>query len=101
MENVWEYLRGNKLDRLVWDSYEAMVAACEEGWDFLINNPDRIRSIGHQDWVCVNVQVGWYDSSFDWTNARRILGIRVLGALATIRQGRRESRICMSGKSGT
>ena len=31
MENVWEYLRGNKLSRLVWDSYEAIVAACKEG----------------------------------------------------------------------
>ena len=31
MENVWEYLRGNKLCRLVWDSYEAIVAACKDG----------------------------------------------------------------------
>ena len=23
MENIWDYLRGNKLSRLVWDSYEA------------------------------------------------------------------------------
>ena len=29
MENVWDYLRGNKLSRLVWDSYEAIVAACK------------------------------------------------------------------------
>lgn len=55
MENVWEYLRGNKLSRLVWDSYDAIVTACKEGWDFLINDPDRIRSIGHRDWACVNV----------------------------------------------
>jgi predicted nucleic acid-binding protein len=51
MENVWEYLRGNKLSRLVWESYDAIVAAREEGWDFLINDPDRIRSIGHRDWA--------------------------------------------------
>ena len=55
MENVWEYLRGNKLSRLVWDSYEAIVTACNDGWDFLINDPDRIRSIGHRNWACVNV----------------------------------------------
>ncbi len=24
MENVWEYLRGNKLSRLVWDSYDVI-----------------------------------------------------------------------------
>jgi hypothetical protein len=55
MENVWEYLRANKLSRLVWDSYDAIVAACRDGWNFLINDPDRIRSIGHRDWTCVNV----------------------------------------------
>ena len=55
MENVWEYLRGNKLSRLVWDGYDAIVAACREAWHFLINVPDRIRSIGHRHWACVNV----------------------------------------------
>ena len=55
MENVWEYLRANKLSRLVWDNYDAIVTACREGWNFLINDPDRIRSIGHRDWACVNV----------------------------------------------
>ena len=54
MENVWEYLRGNKLSRLVWDNYDAIVTACKEGWDFL-TSPDRIRTIGHRDWACVNV----------------------------------------------
>jgi hypothetical protein len=29
MENIWDYLRGNKLSRLVWDIYEAMVATCK------------------------------------------------------------------------
>ena len=28
MENIWDYLRGSKLSRLVWDNYEAIVAAC-------------------------------------------------------------------------
>lgn len=55
MENVWEYLRANKLSRLVWDSYQAIVAACKEAWDFLINDPDRISSIGTRAWACVNV----------------------------------------------
>jgi DDE superfamily endonuclease len=36
MENVWHYLRANKLSVLVWDSYEAIVAACRNAWDFLI-----------------------------------------------------------------
>ena len=54
MENVWHYLRANKLSMLVWDSYKAIVAACKAAWDFLINDPDRIRSVGSRDWACVN-----------------------------------------------
>jgi hypothetical protein len=55
MENVWEYLRGNKLCSLVWDSYDAIVAACKAAWDFLMDDPLRIRSIGTREWACVTV----------------------------------------------
>ena len=55
MENVWEYPRANKLSRLVWDSYQAIVAACKEAWDFLIDDPARISSIGTRARACVNV----------------------------------------------
>ncbi len=55
MENVWEYLRANKLSRLVWDTYQPIVAAGKEAWDFLIDDPDRISSIGARAWACVNV----------------------------------------------
>jgi transposase len=55
MENVWDYLRGNKLSRLVWDSYETIVAACKEAWDFLVADPHRINSIACRSWAWVNV----------------------------------------------
>ena len=55
MENVWEYLRANQLSRLVWDSYDAIVGACKKAWDFLVNDPKRIASIGTRAWACVNV----------------------------------------------
>ena len=55
MENVWEYLRANKLCNRVWDNYEAIIDACKQAWSFLINDPDRIRSIGHRDWACVSL----------------------------------------------
>jgi hypothetical protein len=61
MENVWDYLRGNKLCGLVWNSYAAIVRACKKAWDFLINDPDRIRSIGARAWARVNLWAGWYD----------------------------------------
>jgi hypothetical protein len=55
MENVWEYLRANKLSSLVWETTEAIMDACEAAWNFLVNDPERIRSIGSRDWACVNV----------------------------------------------
>ena len=55
MENIWDYLRGNKLSMRVWDSYEAIVAACKEAWLFLVGDPDRIDSIAHRAWIWVNL----------------------------------------------
>ena len=55
MENVWHYLRENTLCSLVWDSYQAIVEACTTAWHFLINDPERIRSIGTRKWACVSV----------------------------------------------
>ncbi len=55
MENVWQYLRGNKLSACIWDSYDEILAACAEAWNWLIGDPDRIRSIGTRDWATVNV----------------------------------------------
>lgn len=54
MENVWAYLRANKLCNLVWNSYEAILKACKEAWHFLINDPTRIASIGYREWARVN-----------------------------------------------
>ena len=55
MENVWAYLRQNKLCALVWQTYEDILDACQSAWRFLIHDPDRIRSIGTRDWACVNL----------------------------------------------
>ena len=32
MENVWDYLRQNKLCALVWHSYDDIVGACRTAW---------------------------------------------------------------------
>ena len=55
MENVWEFLRANKLSARVWDSYEAIMEACADAWNWFVDDPDRIRSIGTRDWATVNV----------------------------------------------
>lgn len=54
VENIWEYLRANKLCGLVWNTYEEIVEACRAAWQFLIDDPDRIRSIGTREWATVN-----------------------------------------------
>jgi hypothetical protein len=55
MENVWEYLRANKLSTGVWDGYDQILDACSDAWNWFVNDPDRIRSIGTRDWTTVNV----------------------------------------------
>ena len=55
MENVWEYLRANKLSALVWNSYDEIIDACRAAWNFLIDDPERIKSIGTRDWATVSV----------------------------------------------
>jgi transposase len=54
MENVWQYLRANKLCARVWDTYDAIVEACRKAWTFLTDDPDRICSIGTREWATVS-----------------------------------------------
>jgi hypothetical protein len=54
-ENVWQYLRQNYLANRVYDDYEAIVEACCNAWNALIEQPDRIRSIGTREYAQVKV----------------------------------------------
>ena len=54
-ENIWEYLRGNFLSNVVYDSYDAVVAACRKAWKRLLATPGRIRSIATRRWAQINV----------------------------------------------
>ena len=51
VENVWEYLRQNKLSHRVWESYDAIVATRREAWNWLVAAPDRLASITRREWV--------------------------------------------------
>jgi len=55
VENVWEYLRQNWLSHRVWDSYEAIVAACCEAWNMLMRSPEQIASITTRGWAQVKL----------------------------------------------
>jgi hypothetical protein len=50
-----DYLRGNKLSKRVWNSYQEIVAACKDAWLFLLGDPKRIDTIAHRAWSWVNV----------------------------------------------
>ena len=54
MENVWAYLRSNKLAISVFDSYDEILDKCQNAWNFFANDPNRISSITHRDWITVN-----------------------------------------------
>lgn len=51
VENIWAYLRGNKLSNRVFEDYHAIVDACCDAWNWLIAMPHRITSIGTQNWA--------------------------------------------------
>lgn len=54
VENLWQYLRQNKLSNRVFESYEDIVDACCTAWNSLIATPQRLVSITHREWAQVN-----------------------------------------------
>jgi transposase len=54
VENVWEYLRGNRLAITVFDSYNDIVDKACSGWTFFASDPDRVASITTRSWARVN-----------------------------------------------
>lgn len=54
VENVWAYLRANKLAITVFDTYDDIVDACCAAWNFFANDPNAIASITSRAWAQVN-----------------------------------------------
>ena len=53
VENVWQFLRQNKLSNRIFGNYEAIVTAACEAWNSLIADPARITSIGTRPWATI------------------------------------------------
>ena len=53
IENVWEYLRGNKLAITVFDSYDHILDKACNAWTFFADDQDRIASITTRSWATV------------------------------------------------
>jgi transposase len=54
IENVWEYLRGNKLAITVFDDYDDIVDKTCDAWNFFAEDQERIVSITTRTWATVN-----------------------------------------------
>jgi hypothetical protein len=54
VENVWEYLRKNKLANRLFETYEDIVEACCEAWNCFMAAPEQIASIASRDWAKVS-----------------------------------------------
>jgi len=51
VENIWAYLRANKLAISVFETYDQIVDACCEAWNLLAKYPSTIRSIATRDYA--------------------------------------------------
>jgi transposase len=54
VENLWAFLRGNKLSNRIFEDYDAILDACCEAWTWVMNQPDRITAIATRSWATVN-----------------------------------------------
>lgn len=54
VENIWEYLRGNKLAIRIYETYDAIVQACCDAWNDLMATPDRIVTLASRHWAEVS-----------------------------------------------
>ena len=54
VENVWEYLRKNKLALRLYGNYDAIVEACCTAWMDLMAMPERLATITTRAWARVS-----------------------------------------------
>jgi transposase len=50
-ENVWQFLRDNRLSNRLFKSYDDIVDHCCDAWNSLVEQPWRIMSIGLREWA--------------------------------------------------
>src|SRR5579863_10485890 len=55
IENVWEYLRGNYLGHVVWDTYEQILEACCSAWNAFIQDSEKVSSVTTRSWAKVTI----------------------------------------------
>ncbi len=51
VQNIWQFMRDNRLSNRVFTSHDNIVDHCCEAWNRLIDQPWHIMSIGHRKWA--------------------------------------------------
>ena len=54
IEIVWEYLRGKQLSNTVYESYDEIVIACCDAWNFFADDSERVATITTRSWSAVD-----------------------------------------------
>ena len=54
VENVWALLRSNKLANRVYASYDDILDACADAWNWLTSQPNHITAIASRPWAQVS-----------------------------------------------
>jgi transposase len=52
-ENIWQYLRQTYLSNRIFESYAAILDACQDAWRKLIAEVGRIASIATREWAII------------------------------------------------
>jgi DDE superfamily endonuclease len=90
VENVWEFIRANYLSHRVFEDYQAILRACRDAWNALIQMPQTITSIGAREWAQpLSAHVNGHRSEFRRVGIRSaemmILAVAALTACADAR----------------
>jgi len=56
-ENIWQYLRQTYLSNRVFQTYSAILDACQEAWLKLLAEIGRIASIATRDWATIGQSI--------------------------------------------
>ncbi len=51
VENIWQFMRDNWLSNRIFETYDEIVNHCCDAWNKLIDQPERIMSIGRRKWA--------------------------------------------------
>jgi transposase len=52
-ENIWQFMRNNRLSNRIFKSFDDIVDHCCYAWNTLIDQPWKIMSIARRDWAVV------------------------------------------------